>query len=187
VSLSEEDAVAEEVEAGAAEHLPFDHLRLAVDAFRSPVVVRERERGGGCLDAGVEAAGEGVQVRQAGGAGIGDGFPPERGGILLRERSPPVGETRRKFDQDFRDGAVRIVREAGKPIARVARELGVNEGTLGNWVTIDRKRREDGDAALDKDERAELTRLRREVGELQMQRDVLKRPVVLWVQEAVGR
>jgi transposase len=98
-----------------------------------------------------------------------------------------VGETRRKFDQDFRDGAVRIVREAGKPIARVARELGVNEGTLGNWVTIDRKRREDGDAALDKDERAELTRLRREVGELQMQRDVLKRPVVLWVQEAVGR
>jgi transposase len=98
-----------------------------------------------------------------------------------------VGETRRKFDQDFRDGAVRIVREAGKPIARVARELGVNEGTLGNWVTIDRKRREDGDAALDKDERAELTRLRREVGELQMQRDVLKRPVALWVQEAMGR
>jgi len=53
-----------------------------------------------------------------------------------------VGETRRKFDQDFRDGAVRIVRETGKPIARVARELGVNGGALGNWVTEDRKRRE---------------------------------------------
>jgi Transposase len=40
----------------------------------------------------------------------------------------------RKFDQDFRQGAVRIVQETGKPIAQVARELGVNEGTLGNWV-----------------------------------------------------
>ncbi len=56
-----------------------------------------------------------------------------------------MGETRRKFDQDFRDGAVRIVRETGRPIAQVARELGVNEGTLGNWVALDRQRREAGD------------------------------------------
>jgi transposase len=41
--------------------------------------------------------------------------------------------TRRMFDEDFKIGAVRIVRESGKPIAQVARELGINEGTLGNW------------------------------------------------------
>jgi transposase len=98
-----------------------------------------------------------------------------------------VGETRRKFDADFKEGAVRIVRETGKPVAQVARELGVNEGTLGNWVALDRRRRENGDRALGEDERAELVRLRREVAELAMERDVLKRSVALWVKDAMGR
>jgi transposase len=82
-------------------------------------------------------------------------------------------ETRRKFDEDFKQGAVRIVRETGKPIAQVARELGINEGTLGNWCVKDR-RLHGGDAGpLNEDERAELARLRRENAELAMQRDVL--------------
>jgi transposase len=93
----------------------------------------------------------------------------------------------RKFDQDFRQGAVRLVFETGKPIARVARELGVNEGTLGNWVAKARRERGDGAGALSGDERAELDRLRKENAELRMQRDVLKRSVALWVDEAMGR
>ena len=77
-----------------------------------------------------------------------------------------MGETRRKFDMDFREGAVRLVRETGKPIAQVARDLGINAGTLGNWVDADRRRRGEGDGALGEDERAELVRLRKENAEL---------------------
>lgn len=98
-----------------------------------------------------------------------------------------MAEVRRKFDEDFKHGAVQLVVESGKPIAQVARELGVNEGTLGNWCARERREREGGGAVLSEDERAELTRLRREIVELRMQRDVLKRSVALWVNEAMGR
>ena len=47
-------------------------------------------------------------------------------------------EKRSKYDPEFREGAVQIVRETGKPIAQVARDLGINDGTLGNWVKKDR-------------------------------------------------
>jgi transposase len=97
-----------------------------------------------------------------------------------------MADMRRKFDRDFKEGAVRLVRETGKPIAQVARELGIHDGTLGNWVNADR-RREGSDGVLSQDERAELARLRKENAELRMRCDVLKRSVALWVEEAMGR
>jgi transposase len=92
-------------------------------------------------------------------------------------------EKRRKYDREFREGAIRIVNETGRPIAQVARELGVNEGTLGNWVARDREKRQNTDG-LSTGDIEELKRLRAEVAELRMERDVLKRSVVLWVKEA---
>ena len=80
-------------------------------------------------------------------------------------------EKRKKYDPEFREGAVRIVEETNKPIAQVARDLGVNEGTLGNWVNQARAARE-GHGELAKDDYEELRRLRAEVAEL------------LWVKEA---
>ena len=58
---------------------------------------------------------------------------------------------------------MRLVRETGKPIAQVARELGVNEGTLGNWCAQERRRH--GEGALSESERDELRRLRKENGQ----------------------
>jgi transposase len=107
-----------------------------------------------------------------------------------------VGEARRRFDPEFRAGAVRIVRETGKSIAQVAKDLGINAGTLANWVQMDRLAREQnaGSGDLAESEREELARLRKqraewakERAELEMERDALKRSVVLWVKEATGR
>ena len=93
----------------------------------------------------------------------------------------------RKFDEDFKQGAVQLVTQTGKPIAQVARELGVKEGTLGNWCAKARGGAGGANGELSESERAELVRLRKEIVELRMQRDVLKRSVALWVNEAMGR
>lgn len=90
---------------------------------------------------------------------------------------------RRKYDAEFREGAVTIVRETGKSIAEVARDLGIGAGTLGSWVKKDRLARgEELDGA--RADPAYVRRLERENAELRMERDVLKRSVVLWVKEA---
>ena len=92
-------------------------------------------------------------------------------------------EMRRKYDQVFREGAVRVVRETGKSIAQVAEDLGIPKGTLANWVARDRVARgEKLDPRRVDPER--LRQLEKEVAELRMERDVLKRSVVLWVKEA---
>jgi len=75
----------------------------------------------------------------------------------------------RKYDEDFKQGAVRLVTESGKPIAQVARDLDINEGTLGNWCAKARKERDGGDTVLAESEREELGRLRKENTELRMQ------------------
>jgi transposase len=95
-------------------------------------------------------------------------------------------EKRRKYDPEFRDGAVRVVRETGKSINQVAIDLGVNPGTLASWVAKDKIAR--GERLDPKKASPERIRaLEREVAELKMERDVLKRSVVLWVKEATKR
>ena len=79
--------------------------------------------------------------------------------------------------------------DTGRPIAQVAREIGVGEPLLGRWVARERARDDDPPPALDVDERAELERLRVEVAELRMDsRAITERvaPIVRVAEEAAA-
>ena len=71
---------------------------------------------------------------------------------------------------------MKLVINTGRPVATVARELGIKEQTLGRWVNVFKARQEAGDgSALSETERVELARLRKEVSELKMDRAFLKK------------
>lgn len=91
---------------------------------------------------------------------------------------------RRKFTPEQKAQAVRIVRESGKPICQVAKELDVAESSLGRWVqqaAVDEQK--DPDGPLTSDERAELARVRRENLVLRQERDFLKKAAAFFAKE----
>ena len=90
---------------------------------------------------------------------------------------------RRKFSEEFKRDAVEIVRVSDKSLAEVARELGIYDSTLGNWVKQDRIDRGEREG-LSSDERLELSELRRDNARLRMERELLKRAVAFWVRES---
>ena len=92
-------------------------------------------------------------------------------------------ERRRKFSPEYRAEAVRLVIESSRPIAAVARELGINEGTLGNWVVKYRAEHSDAEPPLTVSERARLRELERENRELRMQAEFLKKAAAFFAQE----
>ena len=71
---------------------------------------------------------------------------------------------------------------SGRPIAQIARELGIYDSTLGNWVRQDRIDRGEQDG-LASDEQTQLRELERENARLRMERELLKRTVAFWVRE----
>lgn len=96
-----------------------------------------------------------------------------------------MGATRRKYTQEYKAEAVELVINSGRPIAEIARELGINEGTLGNWVQMAKKRGEFKEKPLDIDERARLKELEEENRRLKMEREVLKKAAAWFAKESM--
>ena len=107
------------------------------------------------------------------------GVSPEEGVLMGRPS---------KYPAEFREQAVELVKASGKTVAEVARDLSINDTTLGNWVKADRAERgvpdETGLLPLTAAERAELTRLRRENAKLKTEREILKKAAAFFVTES---
>jgi transposase len=92
--------------------------------------------------------------------------------------------TRRTFTDEFRAGAVSLVLEKGKTMAQVARDLDLTQSTLGRWV--EQARADAGKSArgtLTTEEKDELARLRKEVRELRLEREILKKAAAFFAKE----
>lgn len=91
------------------------------------------------------------------------------------------------YTPEFKRDSVSFVIASGRPIKQVARELGINDTTLGNWVRAERK---DGSltrstpTADEAQMEAENKRLRRRIAELETEREILKRATAFWVKES---
>ena len=86
-----------------------------------------------------------------------------------------MSEKRRKFSPQFRAEAVQMVLETGKPIAEVARDLGVHDGTLGNWVATWRRDNPEPIPDLSPVERARVSEIEAEIRRLRMENEFLKK------------
>jgi transposase-like protein len=86
-----------------------------------------------------------------------------------------VPEQRRRFSPQFKAEAVQMVLETGKPIAEVARELGIHDGTLGNWVQAWRRDHPEPDQPLTPVEQAQMKEMQDEIRRLRMENEFLKK------------
>ena len=91
---------------------------------------------------------------------------------------------RRKFTAEYKAEVVRLVRDSGKSLGQVSRELGLTESAVRHWVSqsaIDAGG--GGTGALTTAERAELVALRREIRTLRMEREILKKAAAFFAKE----
>lgn len=90
---------------------------------------------------------------------------------------------RKTYSPEFKEEAARMVVDSSRPIAHVAREIGVHEITLGGWVKAYRAKHPDEEPPLDISERARLRELERRNQELEMELAFLKKAATYFARE----
>ena len=86
-----------------------------------------------------------------------------------------MAQRRRKFSSQFKAEAVQLVVQTGRPIAEVARELGIDDGTLGNWVNAWRCDNPEPEESLTPTDRVRMAELEDENRRLRLENEFLKK------------
>jgi len=94
-----------------------------------------------------------------------------------------MSRERSRFTPEFKEEAVRLVIEGSRPIAQVARQLQINEGTLGNWVARFRDEHPVSETPLNLSERQRLAELEREVRQLRLDNEFLGKAAAFFARE----
>lgn len=94
-----------------------------------------------------------------------------------------MSKNRRSFTPEYKEEAARLVIDTSRPIAEVAREIGVNEQTLRNWVSAYRKAHAGQEPPLSISEREELRKLKAENRELRLKSEFLGKAAAFFAQE----
>jgi transposase len=100
---------------------------------------------------------------------------------------PKKRRPRRRFDDEFKQQAVRLVLDEGKTVGAAARDLDLTETALREWVKRARANRTNGRTGLTTAEREELTRLRKENRQLRLEREILKNAAAFFAKEPATR
>lgn len=100
---------------------------------------------------------------------------------VTSERRTPASS--RRYTAEFKRDAVALLGSSGRPIAVVARELGVSDVTLAAWAREQEKVSGAVDAAETEADRLEAIQLRKRIKELEQEIEILKRFTAYWVKE----
>jgi transposase len=90
---------------------------------------------------------------------------------------------RHNYSPEFREEAARMVVETSRPIVQVARDIKVNETTLGYWVKDYREKHAEDEPSLQLSERARLRELEKENRELKMKCEFLSKAAAYFAAE----
>jgi transposase-like protein len=91
----------------------------------------------------------------------------------------------RPYPKEFREGAIALARQGDRSVPDIAKDLGIAESCLRNWLKQDKVDRQERDDGLTTDERAELKELRRQVRRLEQEKEILRKAAAFFARDEI--